>query len=403
MKSPITKLRVSFYFLLLGVISISEILAILFPMTLLGKNIFLIVPFLILFFLIVHFILFRNLKEMVPIILCFGLLITSLLLASIMHLTLYDQSLGFFAYRFLFQIALAAGLTVVMLSSIGRDQTYNVVISVIMLVSLIQGIGYYVFPEISIIKKTVDGASKIIFDGEATRDGLLGSSIVAYHAVLGLFALTNQHRVSGPNLLFIGFIVLVIFATQTRLAIVFMLIVLLRSVIWKIEVKELGYWLIGAIIFLIVVSQMEGIFTDINVSVLGRFDINFSNDPRVLKTILSLNLMSDSLSGFLWGLPTETINKATLGGIQVSDNSFFLIALRFGFIVCVVWIGTTAYLISRFNQLRVLYWIWIFLALFTSNSILWDSFIFCLIGMAAVLGQGAGVKKSRFTYPKTQL
>ena len=391
MKSLITKLKPLFYFLFLAVISISEILGILFPMTLLGKNIFLVVPFLILFFLIVHFVLFRKLKEMLPIILCFGLLSISLLLASFMHLILYNESLGFLEYRFVFQIALSAGFTVVMLGSIGRDQIYYVVISVIILVLLVQGIGYFIFPEIQIIK-SVDGPAKIMFDAERTRDGLLGSSLVAYHAVLGLFAITSQNRISAPNLLVIGFIVLVIFSTKTRLVIIFMPILLLTRLIWKIQVKELGYWLIGAIIFLIVVP-MIGELSEINLLALDRFDISYSDYPRVFKTILSLNLMSDSLSGFLWGLPAETINNATLGGFQVSDNSLLLISLRFGFIFFVVWVGSAVYLLSRFNRLSVLYWIWIFLALFTTNSILWDSFIFCLIGLAAALGQSAGVKK----------
>ena len=58
-----------------------------------------------------------------------------------------------------------------------------------------------------------------------------------------------------------------------------------------------------------------------------------------------------------------------------------------------VWVSSMVYLISTFNRLSALYWVWIFFALFTTNSITWDSFIFCLVGTAGVLGQSAGVKK----------
>ena len=108
-----------------------------------------------------------------------------------------------------------------------------------------------------------------------------------------------------------------------------------------------------------------------------------------MKVILSLNLSLDSFSR----LPTETINNATLGGFQVSDNSFFLVLLRFRFIFFVVWVGSMVYLISRFNRLNALYWVWIFSALFTINLIGWDSFIFCLTGTVSVLGHSDRVKK----------
>lgn len=386
-----TKLKAFFYFLLLATIYISEILGIIFPIRLLGKNFFLVAPFLIIAFLIIHFLLFRNSKEMAPAMLCFGVLTTFLLLALFMHLILYNQLLGFFEYRFVFQIALAAALTVVMVGSIGRDNIQHVLVLVIILGSLIQGFGYYFFPEVQIIK-SVDSPARIVFDGEATRDGLLGSSLVAYHAVLGLFLLTSQERQSVTNWLIIGFFVLVIISSSTRLAIIFMLILLLRSVISKVQVKELCYGIIVALVFLFL-TQFLGGFSESASMALSRFDITFSDDPRVLKTILSLNLLLDSLSGFLWGLPTETINNATLGGFQISDNSFFLVLLRFGFIFCVVWIGSMVYLISRFNRISVLYRVWIFFALFTTNSIVWDSFIFCLIALASVLGHSASGKK----------
>ena len=143
-----TKLKAFFYFLLLATIYISEILGIIFPIRLLGKNFFLVAPFLIIAFLIIHFLLFRNSKEMAPAMLCFGVLTTFLLLALFMHLILYNQLLGFFEYRFVFQIALAAALTVVMVGSIGRDNIQHVLVLVIILGSLIQGFGYYFFPEV---------------------------------------------------------------------------------------------------------------------------------------------------------------------------------------------------------------------------------------------------------------
>lgn len=58
-----------------------------------------------------------------------------------------------------------------------------------------------------------------------------------------------------------------------------------------------------------------------------------------------------------------------------------------------VWVSSMVYLISTFNRLSALYWVWIFFALFRTNSITWDSFIFFLVGTAGVLGQSAGVKK----------
>jgi len=387
-----TKLRVFFYFLLIAVISISEILSIIFPISLLGKNFFLVAPFFIIAFLVIHFFLFKNRKALVPVILCFGLLIAFLLLASFMHLILYNQLLGFFQYRFVFQIALAAALTVVMLGSISRDQFFRVIVSVVLVLSFIQGIGYYFLPEIQIIK-SVDSAPMIIFDGQATREGIFGSSLVAYHAVLALFALTSRERISRSTGIIIGCVVLVILASQTRIAIIFMVLILLNRFISIVRVRDLGSWFFTAVFFITTAAMMGGFSEMLSLS-LNRFEISFTDDPRILKTLLALNLTSESLSGFLWGLPIETVDSARLGGFQVSDNSFFLVLLRFGFIFCIVWISSIIYLITRFNRLKLLYLLWIFFALFTTNSILWDSFIICLIGMAAVLGQNIEAERT---------
>ena len=105
------------------------------------------------------------------------------------------------------------------------------------------------------------------------------------------------------------------------------------------------------------------------------------NDPRIIKGYLALTMWFESFSSFLWGVPAQTVESTSFKGIIWSDNSFFLLALQFGLIGLLIWILALKEVLPWWGagSSKFIYLFWVFLSLAITNSIVWDSYIFCLI------------------------
>ena len=165
-----------------------------------------------------------------------------------------------------------------------------------------------------------------------------------------------------------------ILSTQTKIALIFSLIIFL-SIIKNYYNKKIIFVIIPSFICLfILVRNTDTLFLN---DIINRFILLGDSNPRIGKTFLSIDLMMNSFGTFLWGLP-EIIISRTVNNVVVSDNSFFLIQLKFGFIMTMIWLTTTIYMIKKNSTPSMLCWLWFFISLSVTNSIAWDSYIICL-------------------------
>ena len=73
------------------------------------------------------------------------------------------------------------------------------------------------------------------------------------------------------------------------------------------------------------------------------------------------------------------MNMAKLKGEVVSDNSFFLLQLKFGLVFTVGLLLFSLWLINVYFVFAPFFLFWFVISLATTNSLLWDSYILLAI------------------------
>ena len=136
--------------------------------------------------------------------------------------------------------------------------------------------------------------------------------------------------------------------------------------------------IILVIIFL--VAYFNTILIDIS-QFTGRFsEFGWMEDVRIFKALIALNMLSDSLPNFLFGVSNNIISTTTLNGYTWSDNSFFLVALHFGIIGFLVWCWSLIVIFPwNMDSTKLIYISWIISSFMITNSIIWDTYIICTI------------------------
>ena len=305
---------------------------------------------------------------------CFFLILFGLSFVALMHYADYYQSLGLFQARTTLTFLFAISFWLFCNRYLDLNKRYYLLISIILTVSIIQLSAYYFIPGIQIIRAPFE-EPKIIFDGVTTREGLLGSSIAAYHCVLGMLLVLKREKKTVIEVLCVLVFAVTILSSLTRIAILFMLLIfffLIKEIFFK---KAFLIIIPSLIYFFILVNNADLNFLD---RIINRMDDISLSSARVDKNLLALDISTRSFGFFLWGVP-DLLHKP-VNNITISDNSFSLIQVRFGFIMTFIWISTTIYLIKKNSSPRTLAWLWFFISLFITNSILWDSYILCLTG-----------------------
>lgn len=356
-------------------ISLSEILFLFEPKVILGKNAYLIFGSLVMISISILELIgvFRRilLTEIIGVVALGASLIGVLLYQFI----IYDQFHGFVFSRFFFTLAFASLFAGWVVREIGVGRSVQLALFVCAVVCAVQLIGYTLLPEIQILKQEGEPA-RIIFDGEATRDGLLGSSLVAYHAVVGIMLSYWFWSNGALKTIVLTFFSIVIIATQTRIAFFVLGLFLLVEFLKPKHFRKAA----GMIATLFVLASCA-VTLDVPLfdGLASRLQQGVTTDPRLAKLGLSFELAGASLEHFLMGVPAVIINSRTSGGVMVSDNSFFLILLNFGAVATVIWALWFAVSLGPFSIRYVMYPTWFVIALFTTNSLLWDSFILIMV------------------------
>lgn len=377
-------------YLLLTTLGLGSSLGLFTGATLLGNNAFVVVPILILFVMFfITAIAFRaNQMNIVilTVIFIFAFLISQFtLLISVNEVKIPST------YRYFFNIILALGAFCYLRKYFSPLNIQVIILTVIMSIALVQFLGYVVFPNIQIVFDSPQGP-EYIFDGETTRMGLLGSSYVAYHCVLGLliiWSIKRNIKISfGVYILLLAttlFFLATIILTLNRLALIWALFLL-----WKILTaylhldKPSGIGKIFVSISVILFGLFYGFYKLDDIQLMDtivRFsEIDGLDDPRIIKLTLGLTMWLNSFTTFLFGVPVQIIETTTINGIIWSDNSFLLISLKFGLIGFLAWALAFSKVIPwGLGSLTLIYLLWTLSSLAITNSILWDSYIFSLI------------------------
>jgi hypothetical protein len=263
-----------------------------------------------------------------------------------------------------------------------RVLAYAVVIQGI-LVAATRSINFYFFPNVMVSYRVGTDLGREIFlnyEGEVTRDLLLGSSISANHIVCGMFVLLIliKHNICkiGP-LAFLSLQFLMMLSTFNTLsrfpilvAIGFFVLSLLQMKLVSIQ-KIFQIGLFGFALF-ILISWM-GIES---FNFFERFNEDISG--RYYKLQAAFLLISNSGLDFLIGSSSVLANSIRVKGMLISDNSYTLIATTFGIPFAVVFF---MFLFNIFHKIKsdkfsIIFLLYIAIGLGVTNCILWESWIF---------------------------
>jgi hypothetical protein len=221
----------------------------------------------------------------------------------------------------------------------------------------------------------------INFDGQLTRNMLLGASTSGNMILIAMFALALQRQLNKKleKAVFWPLQLCMIYAISlggSRYPFISGLCVLLFCIFLK---KPFLGNLYSLLITVICIFGFVALFK-IETKEIFRYDLDFGG--RVEKIQLAISLIFDSVTHFFIG-PSRAVVASTIstGGYSFSDNSYLAIALNFGtpfaFLFFLYLISYTN--LKKNNGLYKLFTIYFFLGFGVTNCIYWESYIFIAI------------------------
>ena len=230
-------------------------------------------------------------------------------------------------------------------------------------ISIVQLSSYVLFPNVQII--SAESLSYIDFEGSFSRDGFLGSSNSAYVAAFCNFYVVKNLK--NFNLIFFSLVLVsvVAFSDSRNGWVLFGL-----SYLQYFQRMKLSTSIISLISALVIFSVFFGSIFIENT----RFGSASIGDVRATKYMLGITLWTENLSTFLFGADEEAVRTTFVRGYLFSDNSFIQIGLDYGFVGLLAYIAIFLQFYRKYG-IRLLSSVMIFLALFITNSCLWDFFI----------------------------
>lgn len=370
-----------------------NIIFIFYPINFLGKNIWLVVPVLII--LIFYLSTLIEVKESLTIkkndIIFLSIAVLGGLIFYFRELA-YMESRSFLDFRYVFSSAI---FLLVSRRFVNGEKNIHFLSSILIAICLVQAVlgilHNHFFPEINISFDPDNPKDvELIFDAERTREsGTLGASIYANVIVCGMFLLAakNSKEFSFHASVFsIASIVMMFYAVTLSgsrypimVAGLVTLIFFSRSLSnWK-HWAAVGLFALVAFIFFTSTSGFE--FNSIY-----RFDQD--SGGRGDKWLLPFELITASTLHLLIGASSElAANTFSSSGTDISDNSYWLLALQFGPFFALVWFGFVINLLKEnmVNYVSFLFIVYFVIGLGITNCILWEPWVFLAILTAAVL------------------
>jgi hypothetical protein len=366
----------------------ANLLHVLYPAWIFGKSAWVVLPVLVVFLAYCYMLVSG--KDKVSL---FDVTVLFLVICSskifLIRWYLYRESINVLDIRYVWTSLIFLGFT----SKIGKvprlmDTIGFGVLAQGILTSIARIINFYIFPNVMVSRSEIDEVY-INTEGQLTRDLLMGSSISGNHIICGmitLLVLFDQRRVvlSYPAFITTQFILLLgVLNTLSRYPIFVAVIFFLLSVfnVRRAKIKDL---------FIILVLLVGLVFFNIKI---GFLDIDFysrfaeDSGGRDDKLKVAFILLSNSAVDFLIGSPNEMISRTTVNGVNISDNSYGLLAITLGVpFMCCYFVAilknlykATAGLISKIA------FIYILIGLGLTNCILWEPWVFTAFLCMAVV------------------
>jgi hypothetical protein len=238
------------------------------------------------------------------------------------------------------------------------------------------------------------------YEGERTRELLLGSSISANNMLCGMFVLLSlfKHKIIRLNLMsFVAlqfFLMLSTFNTQSRFPMFVAAIIFLYSILGlnKIKLKNI----------LLLASACLGLFAVaaiIDITIYDYFS-RFSQDSggRVDKLEATFILITNSLSDFFIGSSNEMVESTVVNGAVISDNSYSLIAASFGVPFTLVFFAYILFTLKNLisDEISLLMFFYMVVGFALTNCILWEPWVFTVfLSFAVVAYYGGNVPQNK--------
>lgn len=382
MQQRCSRLVVLAIFVLILCYPFIDIFAVLFPVRLFGKSIVLELALLL---ILVSYIRSRYISGRV-LFQEADIMVLLFLLASlgvfISRRIVYEAHESYFNYRYFFILFL--GLALAEYLSKNRKSLKIISLGIILqglFTAVLIVINIYFFPHLRISSK-----HGLISNGIETRDMLLNASMASDLIVCAGFVLLAA-RQSGliklPNLLFWLLLVLMAYATiitGSRYPQLVMGVVLLLAFRYQKGVSRYN------MLFILLLLSVLFYYFEAHLKWDFRFDQ--SSGGRLAKLGLTIHILGQSAWYFLMGAPNKIVAMAhTRSGVTISDNSFILVVLNFGFIFSLLFF---IYLIKRLKYyvkgfISGGYFIYLILGFGITNCFLWDPWLFIAMMTSVVL------------------
>lgn len=372
-----------------------NIIYIFYPINILGKNIWLVVPVLVILTLYLS-TLFRARKSLTvkkSDLVFLAITIAGGLIFYLRELV-YAEQRSFLDFRYIFAPAI---FLLVSKRFIKGEKNINFLSWVLIATCLLQAVlgilHAHLFPELNISFDLNNAKDmEFVFDAEKTREGgTLGASIYANVIVCGMFLLAakNSNQTSfRSSILFIISIVGMLYAVTlsgSRYPII--IAGLLTFIFFSNSLSNWRHWAatgVLALCSLILFMSMESV----EFNAIFRFDED--SGGRIDKLTLPFELITAKMLHLLVGASSElTANTFSSSGVGISDNSYWLLSLQFGPVFAFVWFGFVINLLKKniVNHASFLFIVYFLIGLGITNCILWEPWVFLAILTATILHQ----------------
>ncbi|MCG3110373.1 MAG: hypothetical protein MCM46_01000 [Candidatus Manganitrophus sp. SB1] len=370
-----------------------NIIYIIYPITFLGKNVWLVAPVLVIMalYLSTLFDVRKGFTVKKTDIIFLAIVIAGGLIFYLRELV-YVERRSFLDYRYIL------APTIFLLVSkrfVNGDKNINFLSSALVLTCFIQAILGILhasfFPELN-ISFDPDNVKNVefVFDAERTREGgTLGASIYANVIVCGMFLLATKRptptSLRSSILLTISIMVMLYAVTLSGSRYPIVIAGLLTLTFFINSLSNWRQWVaIGmlAIFSIIWFTNME------NVEFYSIFRFSEDSGGRIDKLILPFELLIADMFHLLVGASNElTANTYSSSGVGISDNSYWLLSLQFGPIFALFWFGFVVNLLMRdiVNNASFFFLVYFLIGLGITNCILWEPWVFLAIFTGTIL------------------
>lgn len=364
-----------------------------YPLNFMGKNIWLVIPVLVI--LVLYLSTLANLREGITVkksdVFFLVIMVVGGFIFYLREL-LYAEQRSFLDIRYIFSPIIF--LLVSMRLIKGEKQIHflsGVLIATCFIQAVLGILHNAFFPEIN-IRFDPDNAKEmeLIFDAERTREGgTLGASIYANVILCGMFLLTKKSSSRTPFhtaiLLFISILIMFYAVTLSGSRYPIVIAGLLALVFFSRSLSNWRFWVamgVFALFSLFLLMNME----TVELYSIYRFDQD--SGGRLDKLILPFELLTANILHLLVGASSElTANTFSLSGVGISDNSYWLLSLQFGPIYALLWFGFVVNLVKEniVNNTSFLFIVYLLVGLGITNCILWEPWVFLAILTVVVL------------------